>query len=72
MTAFAQYRFARVSDAEAEAAANALVGQPVDSHVSRVYVDHESLVSWRHPKPVVSTEYHTRSRRVVAVGRRFR
>lgn len=71
MTAFAQFRFSTVSDAEAEAAANALVGQPVDSPTSRAYVDHHAIVSWKVVRPI-STEYHTRPRRIVAMGKRIR
>ncbi len=72
MTAFASYRFARVTNEDAEDAANALVGPPLDNHVSRAYrVDHEALVDHSHPKRVVTTEYSLRPRRLVAVGRRF-
>lgn len=65
----AEYCFARVSNADAEAAANELCGPPVDSHVSRAYslgrVDFHALVDFGHPNQA------DRRRKLVAFGRAF-
>lgn len=61
-----------VSNAEAESFANALVGPPLDNHVSRAYlVDHERLVSHRHPHEVPPGRYTASPRTIVVMGRGF-
>lgn len=69
----AEYAFARVSDEEAEAAANDLVSPPLpDSPTFRAYrlgtFDAHAAVSWEHPNAVKPGQY---SRRRVAIGRAF-